>query len=278
MKIARCMLGIGFIAACAAGGRTAPTVTAATGELRDTTPPRLAPDKRFRPPYYGPLRMVGVQGNVDLRIAVAASGAVDTASVRVLAATQKAFTTDLAASFANLRLIPARMGGRPVAALMTVRVEFRLVPCDTTGDARQTTWGADSTPPKITIWQCYRPRMAGLFPNAKKLAHTTLSGLLLISPDWESPTSFQACASEHVPIPVPKTSPRGIGTDLRGVVDWVRVDTISGGRHPRDRYFIKWEGDIYGPPASEHLGVDRYQFRPTRILDAARWTEHSCAL
>ena len=276
LKIARCVLGFGFIAACAAGGRTVPTVAAIKGELRDTTPPRLTPDKHFAPPYYRPFRTVLVQGNVDLRLAVSASGTVDTSSVRVLGATQKAFATDLAGSFANLHLIPARSGGRPVAAALTVRLEFRLVPCDTTGDARNTTWGADSTPPKITIWQCYRPIMAGLFPNAKKLAHATLSGLLSISPDWESPTGFQPCPSDHVPNSLPKTSLRGIATDLRGVADWARVDTISGGRHPRDRYFIRWEGDIFGPPASEHLGGDRYQFRPTRILDAARWTEQSC--
>ncbi len=233
----------------------------------------------FHPPYFRPLRIVGIQGSVDLRLEVTASGTVDTGSVRVVGGTRTQFATNLAGSFANLHVIPARAGGRPVAAPLTVRIEFRLLPCDTTGDARTTTWGADSTPPKITISQCYRPMMAGLSPDAKKLAHLTLSGMFSIGPDWESPDGFQLCASEHVPIPLLKKSPRASPTRTagdRGI--GCGSIPITGGRHSRDRYFIRWEGDIYGPSASEHLGVDRYQFRPTRILDAARWTERACAL
>jgi len=269
---------MGLIAACATGGQTVPGVRSSAVASRDSTSPRLAPDKRFAPLYAAPLRTVGVTGSVDVRLLVTPTGAIDTSFVQVLSASNQMFTAGLRGSFANLQVIPGRAAGHTISGILTIRVAFRLVDCDTTGGARRTTWDADSTPPTITIWQCYRPIMAGLYPNATKVAHTTLGGLLSISPDWESPTGFQICRSDRVRIPVPETSPGGIGIELRGVVDWASVDSISGGRHPRDRYFIRWEGDVYGPPASEHLGLDRYQFRPTRILEAARWTERSCAL
>ena len=120
--------------------------------------------------------------------------------------------------------------------------------------------------------------MAGLFPNAKKVAHATLSGLFSVSPDWESPNGFLICHADHVPIPVPMMPRRGLAIELRGIIDWTRVDTLNGGRHQGDRYFIRWEGDIYGPPASEHLGFGSYQFRPTHIVEAARWNDRSCPL
>lgn len=269
---------IGLIAACATGRQTVPGMRGGAVGSRDSAPPRLAPDKRFTPPYAVPLRRVGVTGNVEVSMLVEPTGAIDTSSVRVLSATNQMFAIGLRGSFVNLRVIPGRAAGRPISGNLKIQLAFRLVNCDTTGDARRTMWDADSTPPKITIWQCYRPIMAGLYPNAKKVAHATLSGLLSIAPDWESRTGFQVCRTDHARIPVPGASPSGIGVDLRGVVDWARVDAISGGRHPRDRYFVRWEGDVYGPPASEHLGADRYQFRPTRILEAARWTERSCVL
>lgn len=272
------MVITGLLAACATGGGAAPSTTGAVAGAADTTPPRLVPDRRFVPAYPKPLRQVGVQGSVDVGFNVLPSGAVDTSSVQVLHATVPMFAVGLRGSLAKLRLIPSRAAGHAIAGQLVVRITFRLASCDTTGNARRTAWDAEATPPTVTITQCFRPLMAGLFPGARKVAHARLRGLFSVSPDWESPNGFLICHGDHLPIPVPMTSPRGLAIDLRGITDWTRVDTLGGGRHQGDKYFIRWEGDIFGPPASGHLGIDRYEFRPTRIVEAARSSSRSCPL
>lgn len=276
MKIARWMLGCGLIAACASGGRSTPTVAGLSSNARDTTPPRIFPDKRFMPPYYRPFRAVGVQGNVDLRLGVLVNGTIDTTTVRVLSATQKALATDLASSFANLRLVPARAAGRPVAAELTVRIAFRLVNCDTTGDARRTTWDADSTPPTITIWQCHRPLM-WIDMNWPKQGHTTLTGLF-IQGGWEGGESFTVCEGQKLPMRTQLSAKRGLGLDRRTKADWAPLRAVNPAPREGDRFYVRWEGDIYGPPASEHLGIGSYHLLVTRIIEAARWSDKSCVV
>lgn len=275
MKMRHCVIGVGLVAACATAGRPVPGTGGAVAAARDSTPPRLVPDKHFVPPYSVPLRRVGATGNVDVSAVVLPSGAIDTSTVRIVAATFQALTPGVRESFANLRISPAHVAGRPVAGTLTLRITFRLVNCDTIGDARRTTWDADSTPPTITIWQCYRPLM-WTDMNWPKQGHVTLSGLFTQG-GWEGGESFTVCEGQKLPMRTQLSAKRGLTLDRRTKVDWTPLRAVNPTPREGDRFYVRWEGDIYGPPASEHLGIGSYHLLVSRIIEAARWSDKSCA-
>ncbi len=267
-------IGAGLLMSCVSCARMAPSGGAApqSGE----SPPKLVRDDHFVPVYPAALVRVAVPGEVVARLAVMGSGTVDVGATRIDAASNRMFADSLPLSLRTLRLRPARAGGRRVAGTVVIRFAFATAVCDTSGGRRYVTWQLDLAPPTINTVVCRQPILAGLYADAKRVAHATLSGLFSVSPDWESPNGFIACSASRVRGSIPVVKGRGVGIDLRGIVDWHLVDRLSGGRRARDRYFVTWEGDIWGPPASAHLGLDRYEFRPTRIIEAAVWKERAC--
>ena len=267
------LLGVILLIAGTACGRNPPpsAVTPAP-----TTPPRLKRDRNFVPVYPAPLLQVGVGGSVVARLAVTESGRIDVVDSRTESATSSLLATSLPLSLATLHVTPARSGRHPIPGTMLVRFSFATASCDTAGGGRHLTWSPDSTPATIGIVYCRRPILAGAYPNAQRVAHATLSGLYSVSPDWESPSGFIICAASEVHGSLPQVRGRGVGIDVRKVRDWRLVDSLLGGRHPGDRYFVRWEGDVYGPPKTEHLGMDRYVFHPTRIVEAANWADRPC--
>jgi hypothetical protein len=276
LALRNCIVGFVLVTACATGWRSAPIASGLSVGRADGTPPRLVPDKRFSPNYPMPLRTVGVQGNLLVTFAVTANGAMDTSSVRVVSATNQAFTVGLRGSLANLRFAPARKRGQPVGGALAIRIDFGLVNCDTTGGARRVTWAVDSDPPQVAIWQCYRPIM-WFDPSWNMRGHATLSGLYS-EVGWEGGSSFILCRGESLSIAVPTPSGRAVPLDRREKLDWTPLRMLTPTSSEDKRHFVKWEGDIIGPLASAHLGIESSRFRPVRILEAARWSDRSCPL
>lgn len=108
----------------AAGGSTdtIPPVFDTT-EL-DELPEQLA---QPNPRYPDGLRRAGVSGLVQLQFVVGIDGKVDERSVRVLTSSHPAFTLAAFQALRESRFRPARLGGRPAAALVqqTTRFSYR---------------------------------------------------------------------------------------------------------------------------------------------------------
>jgi protein TonB len=89
-------------------------------------PPRIIASSRALPQYPAPARRVGLQGTVILLVVIEADGRVG--EIQVLRSPDQRWGFDLAAIGAvkEWRYEPALMNDRPVAAYITVMVEFTL--------------------------------------------------------------------------------------------------------------------------------------------------------
>ena len=89
-------------------------------------PPRIIESSRALPQYPAPARRVGIQGTVILLVVIDADGRVG--EIQVLRSPDQRWGFDLAAIGAvkEWRYEPALMNDRPVAAYITVMVEFTL--------------------------------------------------------------------------------------------------------------------------------------------------------
>lgn len=100
------------------------------GPLGPATPgliaPRIIPSSRALPQYPAPARRTGLMGTVILLVVVEADGRVG--QIQVIRSPDQRWGFDLAAIGAvkEWRYEPALMNGRPVAAYITVMVEFTL--------------------------------------------------------------------------------------------------------------------------------------------------------
>jgi TonB family protein len=70
------------------------------------------------------LRSLGIEGEVEARVAVLPDGSV--AAARLVSSTHDAFTEAARAAIAAARFHPALRDGRPVASWVGVRLRFRL--------------------------------------------------------------------------------------------------------------------------------------------------------
>jgi protein TonB len=77
------------------------------------------------PPYPEQLRRAGVNGLVRVEYVILPSGRADSASVRVIASTEPAFTTSVISALLSASFKPARRRGRPVAVLVQQTVRFQ---------------------------------------------------------------------------------------------------------------------------------------------------------
>jgi protein TonB len=102
---------------------------------QDATPRVYAQDEVDTPtrpvaplePAYPPrLRALGLEGEVETRVVVAADGRVRGA--RLVESTHPDFTASARAAIREARFEPARLDGRPVASWVTLRLRFRLEP------------------------------------------------------------------------------------------------------------------------------------------------------
>jgi protein TonB len=112
----------------AAGRPAAPEVPAdsvgfrfSTGEV-DELPELRSP---LNPPYPEHLRRAGINGSVHLEYVILASGRVDSASVRVIASTEPAFTIAVIGVVLSASFKPARRRGLPVAVLVQQTIRFQ---------------------------------------------------------------------------------------------------------------------------------------------------------
>jgi protein TonB len=78
------------------------------------------------PAYPERLRQAGVEGRVVLEAVVDSSGRVDETSIRVVLASHPGFVRPARDALIGTLFRPARVGGRPVAALIHLPIEFRL--------------------------------------------------------------------------------------------------------------------------------------------------------
>jgi protein TonB len=74
--------------------------------------------------YPPELRALGVQGEVEARVAVLPDGSV--AGARLVASTHELFTAAAREAIGRARFHPALRDGRPVASWVVVRLRFRL--------------------------------------------------------------------------------------------------------------------------------------------------------
>jgi TonB family protein len=79
----------------------------------------------LNPLYPERLSRAGVAGSVRVEYVVLLSGRVDSASVRVIASTEPAFTTSVISALLSASFKPARRRGRPVAVLVQQTIRFQ---------------------------------------------------------------------------------------------------------------------------------------------------------
>jgi protein TonB len=78
------------------------------------------------PAYPKILRHAGVEDRVLLRALVTRDGRVDSASILAVQATYPAFVASAQQALSRARFRPARFGGRPGAAWITILIDFTL--------------------------------------------------------------------------------------------------------------------------------------------------------
>jgi TonB family protein len=127
----------------AAGGRVGPCLrvrpflvlaglaallAACTPRSPDTPAPAAPPERLWSPSLAYPPEMFlnGIEGEVMLQGVVDATGRVDSASVRVLRATNPAFEPPAIAMLLGTRFRPAEREGAPIEALIEVPISFEL--------------------------------------------------------------------------------------------------------------------------------------------------------
>jgi protein TonB len=104
------------------------------GRAGDSSGPRFStaevdqlPELRgsLNPSYPETLRRAGISGSVQLEYVILPSGRPDSASVRVIASTEPAFTTSVIRAVLSASFKPARRQGRPVAVLVQQTIRFQ---------------------------------------------------------------------------------------------------------------------------------------------------------
>jgi TonB family protein len=139
MRLALRSLALSAAAALACSGTARPPATAAggpepgRGALEDATPAYwderdvdvpARPVDPIRPVYPPELRALGLEGDVEARVAVSADGSVGGA--QLVTSSDEAFTAAARAALRDARFHPARRAGQPVPSWVTVRLYFRL--------------------------------------------------------------------------------------------------------------------------------------------------------
>jgi len=94
----------------------------------DTSAVTIRPSRVSSPPvrYPDELRARGIQGRVMLELVIDTTGRVEPGSIRVVAATHRAFGGAAAQMVANSRFWPARIAGRKVRVRVQLPVNFRI--------------------------------------------------------------------------------------------------------------------------------------------------------
>jgi len=130
----------GFLAAAAVAAVLHPAVShaqtaspaAAQADSVATLPPELSNpadvDRAAAANYPSLLHDAGVEGTATVRLRVNADGKVDRGSIVVTHASHELFTEPARMVAARMRFRPAERNGVPVAAEITVPVEFKLQP------------------------------------------------------------------------------------------------------------------------------------------------------
>ena len=85
-------------------------------------------DRAIRANYPDILHDAGVEGTVTLRLRVGADGKVDPNGITVVQASHELFVEPARQVATRMRFRPAQRNGTPVAAEITVPVEFKLQP------------------------------------------------------------------------------------------------------------------------------------------------------
>lgn len=111
---------------------TQPAAAAQAADSAATLPPELANpadvDRAVAANYPSLLHDAGVEGAATLRLRVNADGKVVRTSIVVTSSTHELFADPARAVAARMRFHPAERNGVPVAAEITVPVEFKLQP------------------------------------------------------------------------------------------------------------------------------------------------------
>ncbi len=83
--------------------------------------------------YPDTLRVLGIQGRVVVRAVVDSTGRVDSGTATIAMTTDSGFDQAALTAALAARFYPARIAGRPVAALVDLPIDFTLSPLDTAG-------------------------------------------------------------------------------------------------------------------------------------------------
>lgn len=126
------LLSAGLVA-CAAAPVPEPPVAARPPAVEDAFPDLFAeeevdeparPVEAIQPAYPPAMRAMGVEGEVEARVAVMADGSVGGA--RLVASSHPAFTEAARDALRSARFHPARRAGRVVPSWVGLRIRFRL--------------------------------------------------------------------------------------------------------------------------------------------------------
>jgi TonB family protein len=82
------------------------------------------PAQPLAPEYPAELRRLGVEGEVEARVVVAADGSL--VAAELVAASHPDFAEATGRALRAARFVPAQLAGHPVASAVTLRVHFRL--------------------------------------------------------------------------------------------------------------------------------------------------------
>jgi hypothetical protein len=264
-----------LVAACGTGARRGAVDQDLHPTAGQASAPQLLKANAFRPSYPPPLRNVGVQGTVVERLGVMSDGRVDPGAEVVVSAMHPAFADSLRRFLPALRFRPARANGLDVAGFIVMNFSYRIdIDCYRDDAPSRIVWKLDSVPPGVEIHVCQASAPTGHFdPTRVRSRRVTLSGLL--SEGFED-GFFTPCRSEKIPIKSPPGTRRIMTIDWRGMIGDARLPTPDSDHLRQQRYFVRMTGVLTGPQQSGHMGLGAYVFKPSRVLEAAWWSDKSC--